>query len=384
MNTLLLLGASGSIGKQTIDVVSQEKNFTIAGVSINSHTEVLEEELKFLPALKWVGIAQEAEGREFQKKHPEYTCFIGSNCNVELVKEANYDKAVNALVGEAGFLPSLEVLKRNKDLCLANKESLVIGGKFIKEELKKGHGRLFPIDSEHVALMKLLNKVDRNEVKRMIITASGGSLRDVREEELMNVTIEQVLKHPTWHMGSRITVDSATMVNKGFEFIEASYLYDWDIDNISVWINDESQIHSALEMKDHSYFFEVGPSDMRIPISYALNEGRRVEMAYKSLDFNSLSSLNFRPFSSERYPLFPLVLQTFKKGGTGMAFFNAVDEEAVQACCQHKISFKQMNGLIRETIEKDLILLPNPTPEDIVSVDKKAREIIKAKIQDYK
>lgn len=384
MESLLLLGASGSIGRQTIDVVNQEKKIKIVGVSLKSHTEVLNEELNELPYLKWIAIHDEIKGAAFKKEHPDYVYYLGKDCNKKLIEEAVFDKAVNALVGEEGFLPSLLILQKNKTLLLANKESLVIGGELIKKEIRAGHGRLFPIDSEHVALMKLLNKVDKDEIKRMIITASGGSLRDYKKEDLEKVTIREVLSHPTWQMGKRITVDSATMVNKGYEFIEASYLYDWDINNISVWINNESQIHSALELKDNSYFFEVGPSDMRVPISYALNEGKRVGMDYKSVDYDEDRSLSFRKFDKERYPLFSLVLDTYKKGGTAMAFLNAVDEEAVKAFINGQVSYPEMIELITLTVRNDLKAAPINKPEDILIADSLGRNSFFQRLKDYK
>lgn len=378
---VLLLGATGSIGTQTISLCCEQRDFHIVGVSLSSRTEVLEENLKYLPYLREVGIVDIKKGEEFKKKHPQYRVLIGEDVSVRLVKESNYDKVVNSLVGESGFLPSLYTLRRNKDLCLANKESLVIGGFLLKEELKKGNGRLFAIDSEHVALAKLLSKVNRDEVDNMIITASGGSLRDYPKEKLYKVTVEDVLKHPTWNMGKRITIDSATMVNKGFEFIEASYLYDWDIDNIKVLINDESIVHSALLMKDNSYFFEVGPSDMKVPISFALNEGRRIKSSYKNVDFDCKCSINFRKFDPEKYPLFSLVLKTFKKGGTSMAFLNAVDEEVIKFFVSKKISYLDMISIINDLVENKMIYIPSPDEEDILRVDSKARQLVKEYIK---
>lgn len=373
---ILLLGATGSIGTQTIELCEEEREFEIVSVSLNSHTEILEQELPLLPHLKNVGIRNLEKAEEFKKKHPSYRVLSGDDVNVRLVEEGDYDKAVNALVGFEGFFPSLYTLRKNKDLCLANKESLVVGGFLLKKELDDGNGRLFAIDSEHVALAKLLKNANRSEIKSMIITASGGSLRDYPLDRFDRVTIADVLHHPTWNMGKRITVDSCTMVNKGFEFIEASYLYDWDISNIRVLINDESQVHSALEMLDHSYLFEVGPSDMKVPISYALNEGRRVEASYKSVDYDRKCSLNFRKFEKERYPLFGLVLKTFALGGTSMAFFNAVDEEAVRRFVNGRLSYLEMISYIRDTVEKKMILVENPSEKDLLSVDKKAREIV--------
>lgn len=375
MKDVLVLGVTGSIGSQTVKLISQQKeNFRITEAVFDSRLEVFADQLKDLPFLKKVGIKNEKAGRAFKEDHPEYEVVIGEDAALKLASEGKYDKAVNALVGADGFEPSLAVLKAGKDLCLANKESLVIGGELIEKELKAGNGQLFAIDSEHVALAKLLAAVKREEISRLIITASGGSLRDIPLDKLKDVSPSQVLNHPTWKMGTRITIDSATMVNKGFEFIEAHYLYDWPIEKISVVINDESQVHSALEMKDNSYLFEVGPSDMMIPISYALNEGRRVPSAYKKADFERDCSLHFRRFDPQRYPLFQLVLDAFAQGGSAMAFLNAVDEEAVEAFSSGQLSFPQMISVISSLVRNQMISFPHPSAEDIIKTDSLARE----------
>lgn len=381
MEDIVLLGCSGSIGLQTIDVCYKQNDFHIVGVSLNSKIDVLEEQLKYLPYLKWVAIESKDSYLTFKNKHPEYICLNSTNCSLELLKVAKYTKVVNSIVGFNGLLPSILSLQLNKILCLANKESLVIGGDLIKEELKKGHGKLYPIDSEHVALAKLLKNVNREEISKMIITASGGSLRDYPLDKFNQISVEDVLNHPTWNMGKRITIDSSTMVNKGFEFIEASYLFDFDIENIDVLINDESLVHSALLFKDHSYLFEVGPSDMRVPISYALNETRRVNMDYKEVDFNKKCSINFRKFDYDRYPLFSLVLDTFKLKGTAMAFFNGVDEQAIKYFLEKKINFVELIDFIKSTIKNDMILISDPSIEDLIYVDKKAREIVDNKLK---
>ena len=372
---ILLLGATGSIGLQTISLSKVETNFHIVGVSLKSRIEVLEEHLVDLPYLKYVAIENEEKANEFKIKHPQFEVFSGEDCNEKIVNLKKYKAVVNALVGAKGFMSSLLTLRNDMDLCLANKESLVIGGELIKKELKTSKGKLYPIDSEHVALAKLFKHCDRTELKKTIITASGGSLRDLNEEQLKHVTVKDVLNHPTWKMGSRITVDSATMVNKGFEFIEASYLFDLDIDDIEVLINDESSVHSALLFKDNSYLFEVGPSDMKVAISYALNRLRRVEANYKDIDFNKKCSLNFRHFDESRYPLFRLTLDTFKKKGTSMCFLNAVDEVCISYFVNEKISFREMIDSIEHLVKTSLINIVNPTAEDIVNVDKRAREL---------
>ena len=381
MKRILLLGCTGSIGLQTIALVKDSlKDFHIVYVSLFSNIDILEKSLKDLPYLEKVGIQDPSKAQVFAKRHPEYEVVLSNDdVNVTLASDPKYDKAVNAITGAAGFSVSMKVLEMDKDLCLANKESLVIGGEVIKKQLKIS-GRLFPIDSEHVALAKLFQNARRDEIEKVIITASGGSLRDVPFDRYKDVTLQQVLNHPTWKMGTRITVDSATMVNKGFEFIEARYLYDWPIDRIEPLINDESKIHSALKFKDNSYLFEVGPSDMKIPISYALNENKRVSANYKDINFDCQCSLNFRKFQREKYPLFDLVLDTYKLGGTAMAFLNAVDEEAIARFARHQITFLQMIEYIQTTVKNELVTFKVVDKETIEITDHMARKIVASEL----
>ena len=381
MKRILLLGCTGSIGLQTIALVKDSlKDFRIVYVSLFSNIDILEKSLKDLPYLEKVGIQDPSKAQVFAKRHPEYEVVLSNDdVNVTLASDPKYDKAVNAITGAAGFSVSMKVLEMDKDLCLANKESLVIGGEVIKKQLKIS-GRLFPIDSEHVALAKLFQNARRDEIEKVIITASGGSLRDVPFDRYKDVTLQQVLNHPTWKMGTRITVDSATMVNKGFEFIEARYLYDWPIDRIEPLINDESKIHSALKFKDNSYLFEVGPSDMKIPISYALNENKRVSANYKDINFDCQCSLNFRKFQREKYPLFDLVLDTYKLGGTAMAFLNAVDEEAIARFARHQITFLQMIEYIQTTVKNELVTFKVVDKETIEITDHMARKIVASEL----
>ncbi|MDD4531991.1 MAG: 1-deoxy-D-xylulose-5-phosphate reductoisomerase [Bacilli bacterium] len=381
MKRILLLGCTGSIGLQTIALVKDSlKDFHIVYVSLFSNIDILEKSLKDLPYLEKVGIQDPSKAQVFAKRHPEYEVVLSNDdVNVTLASDPKYDKAVNAITGAAGFSVSMKVLEMDKDLCLANKESLVIGGEVIKKQLKIS-GRLFPIDSEHVALAKLFQNARRDEIEKVIITASGGSLRDVPFDRYKDVTLQQVLNHPTWKMGTRITVDSATMVNKGFEFIEARYLYDWPIDRIEPLINDESKIHSALKFKDNSYLFEVGPSDMKIPISYALNENKRVSANYKDINFDCQCSLNFRKFQREKYPLFDLVLDTYKLGGTAMAFLNAVDEEAIARFARHQITFLQMIEYIQTTVKNELVTFKVVDKETIKITDHMARKIVASEL----
>ncbi|MBO8414043.1 MAG: 1-deoxy-D-xylulose-5-phosphate reductoisomerase [Firmicutes bacterium] len=380
MEKIVLLGVSGSIGLQSIDVIKKFKNkFDLIGVSLSSNIDVLDRILLEFPNLKQVGIATEAKAEAFKLKHSDIQVFSGVNCSLDVIKNSDCDGVINALVGFAGLLPSLVSLQLKKRLMLANKESLVIGGRLIEKALKDNKGIIYPIDSEHSALAKCVRSLKREEIDSLLITASGGSLRDLPLKEVENASLEKVLHHPSWKMGKRITVDSATMINKAFEVIEASYIFNYPLEKIKVVINDESLFHAGAITKDGSLVLEAGVNDMRIPISYALNNFKREDIGIPfSLD--SLLNLHFRKFDHNRYPLFSLALEAFKKGDGSICFFNAVDETLISYFVNKTISFKTYLSLMKELMS--LSQFENCTSyAELLEIDKKAREISKAKVQ---
>ena len=382
MKSLCVLGITGSFGNNVSVVVKvHSDDFVITGCSFNTSFEVFKEIYKDNPSLKSVAVCDEVTADKVKKEYPELNVYSGENALRALIKFNNYDMVVNALVGFCGFIPTLVSLTKGIDVALANKESLVVGGHLIKKILESGNARLYPIDSEHVAIAKLLKDRKVSEIKNVHITASGGSFRDYQREELVNVTVEKALKHPSWNMGAKITIDSATMMNKGFEIIEAFYLFDLPLDKIKVLMHDESVIHSAVELIDHSFVADLGPADMRIPITYALYEGNYNDTKdVEYLDFAKLSSLHFREFDEKRYPAVMLAKKAISIGHSMPCVLNASNEVANEAFRKGEIPFLSIEVLIERAMNAhDLIL--NPTATELVNVDSDTRMFVKELIE---
>ena len=258
MRKVLLLGASGSIGTQTLDILKQYSDrFTLTGFCLGNRDHVIPEILRDFPSVKAVYLKSEEKAKQYQETYPNVRFFSEKDGFAGLFEISDADMVVNALVGFAGLVPSIMALQQNRILCLANKESLVVGGALINQELALGHGKLYPIDSEHVAIRKLFTRVPLDEVETLYITASGGSFRDKKREELVNVTKEDALAHPTWSMGAKITIDSATMMNKGFEVIEAKWLYDFPLEQTKILMHKQSYVHSLVKKKDGTFVSDI-------------------------------------------------------------------------------------------------------------------------------
>ncbi len=277
MKEIILLGATGSIGTQSVDVVMHHQDeFHIKALSCGKNISKLKELLCVLD-VKHVCVMDEENAKVLSQEYPEITFYYGEEGLLKLVK-LEADIVINALVGFVGLAPSLACIESHKILALANKESLVVGGMLVKDYLKRYDGVMYPIDSEHSAIFQCLQGNKHSEIEKLVITASGGSFRDKTREELKDVTKEQALSHPNWSMGARITIDSATMMNKGFEVIEAHFLFDVDFEDIEVIMNKESIIHSMVHYVDHSFMAQLGTADMRLPIQYALTYPRRIKL----------------------------------------------------------------------------------------------------------
>ena len=293
------------------------------------------------------------------------------------IKETEYDLLVNATVGFRGLKPTLASIEKGKDVALANKESLVAGGELVNEALERNGVRLYPIDSEHSAIFQCLQGNSTKEVKRLIITASGGSFRDKNREELKEVSVQEALAHPNWAMGQRITIDSATMVNKAFEVIEAHYLFNVPKEKIGVVLHKQSIVHSMVEYDDHAIMAQLGSADMRLPIQYALTYPERLPLHEKHpLDMLLSRTLDFKAMDEERYPMIKIAYEVIEKKGNLGAIFNGADEEAVQLFLSGKISFLQ----IEESIVQALLnsaYIEHPTYEQLAKSDQEAREFVK-------
>lgn len=373
MRRILLLGASGSIGQQTLDIIERNpKDFVLVGFSVGTHTERISQIILQNPDASSFCIASNEERKHFQKLFPKHHVVSGDQGLIDLIETVPCDLVVNALVGFVGFAPTVRSLEKNIDVALANKESLVVGGDIIRNLLFHNEAHLFPIDSEHVALAKCLQSHDPSEVRRLVLTASGGSFRQLSREKLSEVTVEDALHHPSWSMGKKITIDSATMMNKGFEIIEAHYLFGFPQEKIDVLLHDESKIHSLVEFNDGSFLADIGPADMRIPIAYALYGGSRRAEAICRLELSEFGNLHFHPFDKDRYPCVGYARQALAKGGTALAILNAANEVAVQSFLDGAISFLKIEAAIAKCLA-EIPCLELPTFSQIVEADRYTR-----------
>ena len=349
---VLLLGASGSIGSQTIDIINEANGkFLLTAFSVGKNYEKAREILGKFPSIKHVYIISKEDANALKSEYPLVKFFTGRHGLAKLTKAADYDMCVNALVGFAGLEPSLVALKKNKILCLANKESLVAGGELINYLLASGKGKLYPIDSEHVAIAKCLKACKEGEVKRIHITASGGALRNVPLDQLDNVKAEQALKHPTWKMGNKITIDCATMMNKGFEIIEAYYLYGCPLEQIEVLMHDESLVHSAVELVDGSFVVDYGKPDMHKPIKWAMYEGEIENDVIKVKSLKELKDCHFRDYDPKRYPCTELAKKALQQGVSKLVALNAANEVLVNRYLKDEIKFTDIAKKTAELVE---------------------------------
>lgn len=374
MKKICLLGASGSIGKQSIDVISKYPHlFELVAVSVNTSIEYLEYLVENFKTIKYVCIGKEELFIKFKNKYPHLMCFCGDEGlnKIATIEETNY--VINALVGFKGLIPTILAIRKHKDIGLANKETLVACGHIINKEIKENNVNLYPIDSEHSAIFQCLKGERKNNVEKLILTASGGSFRDKTRKELDNVNLEEALNHPNWKMGQKITIDSATMVNKGLEIIEAHWLFNVPYEKIDVVIHQESIIHSMVQFKDGAIKAQLGTPDMRLPILYALSYPNRLKLDSSRLDFSSISSMNFKKVDFERYPAIRLAYEVGKKGGSMPTVFNAANEVAVDAFIHNQIEFLSIETIIEKTINAHTNII-DPSLDEVLSVDKWARE----------
>ena len=372
MRKICLLGASGSIGGQTLDVIRKHPvDFSLVGFSVGKQVDKIPDIInEFNP--KFVCVKEDV--KDIVKQFPSIKFFYGDEGLNELIKACDCDMVVNALVGFVGLKPSLTALENNKILSLANKETLVTGGELINKLLKKGKGKLIPIDSEHVALSKCL-AVDNQNVDKIVITASGGAFRKLSRDQLENATPEDALKHPTWSMGQKITIDSATMVNKTFEIIEAYYLFGYKYEDIELMFNYESFVHSLVRYKDGSYRLDEGKPDMRVPIKYALYEGAcEYDLVYVD-KLEDYKASNLYPFDYDRFPIVNLAKKVIDEKGLYGATFNAANEEAVYAFLNKKIKFTDIENIIDYCVN-NVNNIQNPSYEDIKKCDVSTRELV--------
>ena len=377
MRTVCLLGASGSIGGQSIEIMHKYRdNFKLLSFSVGKRTRCIRSILLKFPEVENVYVSKNAKKKYYQEKYPNVHFYSEKDTDLSgFINKSNVEMVINALVGRVGLKPTITALENNKIVALANKESLVIGGEVVNSLLSQGKGKLVPIDSEHVGLAKCLN-IDKENAKTFFITASGGSLRDFPKEKIKEATIQDVLNHPNWVMGKKITVDSATMMNKVFEIIEAYYLFGIKGDNFKVFINRTSQIHAGIIYED-GYRIDYCKPDMRVPIKWALFEGN---IDYKTVFVKSLDVLNEQllDLDFEKYPLLKYAGNTLKNVGTYGAALNACNEIAVNSFLKGDIKYYQIAEVI-DNCMNSFKNKKNPSLEDIFKADKKM--VKKAKLE---
>ncbi|ADD02460.1 1-deoxy-D-xylulose 5-phosphate reductoisomerase [Thermoanaerobacter italicus Ab9] len=376
MKKVIILGSTGSIGTQTLNVIKNfRENFEVVGLTAYNNVELLSKQIReFNPRV--VAVKDEDKANQLREKLEENIEILTGSKGLQEIVKYDADLVVIAVEGIAGLLPTITAIQTGKDIALANKEVLVTAGQIVMDLAKKKGIRLLPIDSEHSAILQCLKGNDRKEISRLILTASGGPFRGKKKEALKKVTVEQALNHPNWKMGKKITVDSATLMNKGFEVIEAKWLFDISEDKIDVVVHPQSIIHSMVEYIDGSIIAQLATADMRIPIQYALNyPTRNYIKEVKFLDFSVITQLTFEKPDLETFRCLSLAYEALKIGGTMTTVLNAADEIAVSLFLNKKIEFLQIAEIIEESM-KEHNNIQNPTLDDIINVDKEVKEKI--------
>jgi len=373
--SISILRSTGSIGVQTLDV-ARNLGIRVAGLAANTSIDKLESQVReFLPEVVAVGNEELAKVLAERLKDLDVEVISGMEGFKRVASLETVDTVVTSVVGIAGLIPTMEAIKNKKNIALANKETLVTAGEIVMGEALKAGIAILPVDSEHSAIFQSLMGNNIKDVSRIILTASGGPFRGKSSKELENVTLAEALKHPNWNMGSKITIDSATLMNKGLEVIEAKWLFGLDLDKIKVVVHPQSIIHSMVEYIDGSVIAQLGSPDMRLPIQFALTYPERKHNNFSKLDLLKCGCLTFEEPDMKSFPCLKLAFEALRIGSTMPAVMNAANEEAVGLFLKEKIKFVDIPNAIEKVMSKHAIV-NNPTIEDILEVDLWARQII--------
>jgi 1-deoxy-D-xylulose-5-phosphate reductoisomerase len=371
---IAILGSTGSIGTQALQVIEEHPDLYEAyALTANNQVELLAEQArKFKPAV--VVIANEAKYLQLKEMLSDLPIqvYAGSDALCDVVQATSIDVVLASMVGYAGLRPTINAIKAGKEIALANKETLVVAGELITELAAQYHTPILPVDSEHSAIFQCLES--DNPLEKVILTASGGPFRTFSMEQLRHVTKEQALKHPNWDMGAKITIDSATMMNKGFEVIEAKWLFGVRPEQIEVVVHPQSVIHSMVQFEDGAVKAQLGVPDMRLPIQYAFSYPKRIASSFERLDFTQMTTLTFEQPDTEKFRCLALAYEALNQGGNMACIVNAANEIAVSAFLKEKISFIEISKLIEQTMNK-VSFIKNPTYDDYVDTDTEARKI---------
>lgn len=381
MKAITLLGSTGSIGTQTLDIVAQYPDqFRIVGMAAGRNIELLSQQIRqFRPEI--VAIADPNQLSDLKDAiadvDPQPQLLAGEAGVVEVAAYGDAESVVTGIVGCAGLLPTIAAIKAGKDIALANKETLIAGGPVVLPLVEKHGVKLLPADSEHSAIFQCLQGVPEGGLRRIILTASGGAFRDWPVDKLPEVTVADALKHPNWSMGKKITVDSATLMNKGLEVIEAHYLFGVDYDHIDIVIHPQSIIHSLIELQDTSVLAQLGWPDMRLPLLYSLSWPERIATDWEQLDLVKSGDLTFREPNHQKYPCMQLAYDVGRMGGAMPAVMNAANEQAVALFLEEKISFLDIPKVIETACDRyQSQNTLQPSLEDILAADQWARQEI--------
>ena len=379
MKNIAVLGSTGSIGTQTLDVARNNEDIRIVALSAGSNIELLEQQAReFSPEV--VSVAEKKDAEKLRKKLEGTGVKVlwGMDGLIEAAQHPSADTVVTAVVGMMGLRPTVAAINSGKDIALANKETLVTAGHIIMPLAKEKNVRILPVDSEHSAILQCLTGEDQREVSRIIITASGGPFRGRTREQMKDVRLEDALKHPNWSMGRKITIDSATMVNKGLEVIEAKWLFGLDAEDIKVIVQPQSVIHSMVEFVDGGIMAQLGTPDMRLPIQYAIYYPHRRPLPGERLDFGALKQITFEEPDFENFRGLALAFEALKTGGSMTTVYNAANELAVSRFLNREIGFLDITAMIEDSMKAHKVI-ENPDIEQILRTERETYEYLNSR-----
>ncbi len=381
VKNISILGSTGSIGTQTLEVVREIGGINVCAVTANSNIELLEKQIReFKPAIASVMDEEMAAVLKERIKDCDTKVLAGMEGLTAAAVYEKSDTVVTSVVGNVGIVPTFEAIKAGKDIALANKETLVSAGELIINAVNKHGVKIYPVDSEHSAIFQCLQGNERNKIRRILLTASGGPFRGRTREQLKNVRASEALKHPNWNMGRKVTIDSASLMNKGLEVIEAKWLFGVDVDDIEVLVHPQSIVHSAVEYEDGAVIAQLGEPDMRVPIQYALTYPKRVKNSFPKISFAERSSLTFEQPDTDTFKCLSLAYRAVKEGGTMPAAMNGANETAVEAFLNDKIGFLDIAYIIEKTMDAYTVKY-DYSVEDLVEADKWAKDFSAALIK---
>lgn len=378
MKKIAVLGSTGSIGTQALEVAERD-GYKVTALAAGSNIDLIEKQArKFNPQVVAVFNEESANALKTKLADTDIKILSGTQGVCEAA-QTDCDIVLNSIVGIAGLKPTLSAISAGRDIALANKETLVTGGELVKKAVKENNVRLLPVDSEHSAIFQSLQGAPEGSIKKILLTASGGPFFGKSRDELQNVTVKEALNHPNWSMGAKITIDSATLMNKGLEVIEAVHLFDISADNIEVLVHRQSILHSAVELSDGAVIGQLGTPDMRLPIQYALTYPERSEYAFEKLDLFKVGTMTFQKPDLDTFRCLPLCIEAINQGGLAPTAVNGANEEAVRLFLDGKIKFLQ----IADLVEKALLNVNNKKEfdiNDIMETDRLARELVRSEI----